>query len=132
MLTAGLLSLRDRKLLLAYSKNKQAFYLPGGKTNAGETSQAALIREIREELNISLGPAELQFYTHISAPAFGEQDGTIMEQDCFIQHVEQIPEPGAEIESIRYFDTRSYQLEPAQVPGVILLMQKLKQDGLID
>ena len=29
-------------------------YLPGGKTNAGETSQQALCREIMEELNIVL------------------------------------------------------------------------------
>ena len=29
--------IRDKKLLLAFSNNKHAFYLPGGKTNDGET-----------------------------------------------------------------------------------------------
>jgi hypothetical protein len=29
--TAGLVVIKNRKLLLAFSKNKQAFYLPGAK-----------------------------------------------------------------------------------------------------
>jgi ADP-ribose pyrophosphatase YjhB (NUDIX family) len=132
MMTAGLVALKDRKLLLAYSKNKQAYYLPGGKTNWGETSLEALIREIREELNVRINPDELRFYIHISVQAYGEREGTIMEQDCFIHDLKQLPEPGAEINGVRYFDRFSYSLESDQVPGVVILMQQLKQDNLID
>src|ERR1700741_638984 len=82
--TAGLLIIKNRKLLLAFSKNKQCFYLPGGKIDEGETATSALCREITEELNISLDEKELQFYMHISAPAYGELNGTVMEQDCFL------------------------------------------------
>jgi len=132
MMTAGLVALKNRKLLLAFSNNKRAFYLPGGKTNRNETSQAALIREMREELNILINPDELRFYTHIRVQAYGEKEGTIMEQDCFIHDLKQLPEPGAEIKRVHYFDSFSYSLESEQVPGVIILMQQLKRDNLID
>ena len=67
--TAGLIIVRHRALLLAYSNNKQAWYLPGGKIDAGETAKQALLREIREELALNLDAEQLHFYTHISAPA---------------------------------------------------------------
>jgi 8-oxo-dGTP pyrophosphatase MutT (NUDIX family) len=132
MQTAGLVCLANRKILLAFSKTKQAFYLPGGKLESGEDSRAALIRELREELHVELEPAGLTYYTHIRAPAFGEGSEILMEQDCFRHDLEQVPEPGAEIGEIRYFDTNTYRLEPEQVPGVLLLLDVLKQDDLID
>ena len=82
--TAGLIVIKDRKLLLAFSNNKQAFYLPGGKTDQGESTENALRREVSEELDITLDPEKIHYYTHITAPAFGELDGIIMEQDCFL------------------------------------------------
>ncbi|WP_245973015.1 hypothetical protein [Sphingobacterium siyangense] len=33
--TAGLVSIKEDKLLLAYSNNRKAWYLPGGKIDAG-------------------------------------------------------------------------------------------------
>lgn len=54
LLTAGLVVVQDNKLLLTYSNNKKAWYLPGGKIDQGETAREALIREIREELNIDV------------------------------------------------------------------------------
>jgi 8-oxo-dGTP pyrophosphatase MutT (NUDIX family) len=73
LVTAGLVVISNKKLLLAFSKNKKAWYLPGGKTGNDETTPHGLIREIKEELNITIQPDELHFYTHISAPAFGEK-----------------------------------------------------------
>src|ERR1700722_8774222 len=131
MITAGLVAINDRKLLLAFSKNKHAWYLPGGKIDDGETTLLALIREIKEELNILLEKEELKFYTHITALAFGEHPEKIMEQDCFLYNLSDTPNPNAEIEDLKYFDNNSYQTE-IQVPGVVLLMRKLKEDDLID
>jgi 8-oxo-dGTP pyrophosphatase MutT (NUDIX family) len=132
LVTAGLIVLNRRQLLLAYSNNKQAFYLPGGKVDKGETTREALIREIREELNIELAPDSLEFYSHITAPAFGENAGIIMEQDCFIAQLPAAPAPSAEIGALEYFNTLSYKTQSQQAPGVIQVMQQLQQDGLID
>jgi 8-oxo-dGTP pyrophosphatase MutT (NUDIX family) len=128
----GLILIRERKLLLAFSRNKQAYYLPGGKTDPGELSEQALVREIREELNLDLNIEALEFYTHVSAPAFGEVAGVQMEQDCFIYARQVNPVPGAEIGSIRYFSVAEYGQEPRQAPGVITILNLLKADGLID
>src|SRR5271167_3898231 len=131
LITAGLVVIKNRKLLLAFSKNKKAWYLPGGKIDEEESTLAALIREIKEELNILLKNEELKFYTHISAPAFGEYPEIIMEQDCFFHDLLLTPIPNVEIKSLKYFDRDSYRSE-TQVPGVVLLMKKLREDDLID
>jgi len=129
--TAGLVVIKDRKVLLAYSSNKKAFYLPGGKIDAGETPVQALQREIEEELNLVIPSEELQYFMHITAPAFGE-NGLIMEQECFLHHLTTTPLPSAEVAAIEFFDAAGYALQPAQVPGVIVLMNRLQLDGLID
>jgi len=132
LVTAGLIVIKNRKLLLAFSKNKKAWYLPGGKTDNGETTRDGLLREINEELDIQLEPGELKYYTHISVQAFGELENTMMEQDCFLYPLTQAPNPCAEIEALNYFNSLDYSLEPAQVPGVVMVMKQLKKDDLID
>ena len=132
LLTAGLLLIKDRKLLLAYSNNKQCFYLPGGKIDKGETALTALIREIQEELNLTLQPEELQYYTHISAPAFGENENVIMEQDCFLTTTKLEPKAAAEIGELRYFTLHTYLQQAKQAPGATMILQQLLQNGLID
>jgi 8-oxo-dGTP pyrophosphatase MutT (NUDIX family) len=123
---------RQNKLLLAFSNNKQAWYLPGGKVDKNETSFTALICEIKEELNIELQENELKFYAHIAPSAFGEMNGMVMEQDCFLCGRDAILYPSAEISDVKYFDSMSYSLEPGQVPGVVMILAILKNDGMAD
>ena len=130
--TAGLLIIKNRKLLLAYSRNKECFYLPGGKIDKGETATEALRREIAEELNIFLAKNELEYYTHISATAYGEEDGIMMEQDCFFLHRSIIPIPSAEIGELKYFSFDDYLSESNRAPGAIMILQKLKAENYID
>lgn len=132
MLTAGLLVIQDRKLLLAFSNNKQCYYLPGGKIDAGETAVAALCREIQEELNIPLKEADLTYYTHVSANAFGEKEGTIMEQDCYLLQATVAPVASAEIGQLKYFSLNEYLDQSPTAPGAVMVLEKLKTDDLID
>lgn len=131
LLTAGLLVIKDKKLLLAFSKNKQCFYLPGGKVNKGETARQALCREIAEELGVELTATELVFYTHITAPAYGEAPGIVMEQDCFLLDRAVQPVALAEIESLHYFTCAEYLQQASQAPGAVLILQQLTADGLL-
>lgn len=132
LLTAGLLIIQNRKLLLAFSKNKQCFYLPGGKIDQGETSASALCREIGEELNTRINENELEYYTHISAPAYGEKQGVMMEQDCFIINRPVKPVAAAEIGELKYFSLNGYLAAASKAPGVVMVLEQLKADNLID
>ena len=48
-----------RGVLLAVRTDLQGWELPGGRVEVGETDEQALVRELREELAISLGPADV-------------------------------------------------------------------------
>jgi 8-oxo-dGTP pyrophosphatase MutT (NUDIX family) len=129
---AALLTLKDRKLLLAYSKNKKCFYLPGGKIDEKETAIHALCREIEEELNVHLNETDLRYYTHITAPAYGEMNGTIMEQDCFLVNKTVEPVASAEIGELKYFTLTEYLSQPQTAPGAVKILEILKEDNLVD
>jgi len=129
---AALLTIKDRKLLLAYSKNKKCFYLPGGKIDAIESARQALCREIKEELNVPLHENELEYYTHITAPAYGENNGVIMEQDCFLVNKKVEPIASSEIAELRYFTLKEYLEEPQIAPGAVRILEILKEDNLVD
>lgn len=130
--TAGLLVIENRKLLLAYSRNKQCFYLPGGKIDPGETAAEALCREIAEEMNVHLAPSDLTWYSHISAPAYGESEGVMMEQECFLVNKQVQPMAAAEIGELRYFTLSDYLRETNTAPGAVMVLQQLQSKGLID
>jgi len=68
---AGLCLWREGKVLLARSKNDAHFQIPGGKIEAGESDQAALVREIREELSVEIDLATLQYLDTFVAAAAG-------------------------------------------------------------
>jgi len=129
--TTGLVYIKDQLLLLAFSANKQCFYLPGGKVDKSETPVQALCREIKEELNVILTADDLQYYTHIAAPAFGEAAGVVMEQDCFLVKKEIQPLASAEIQELRYFTLAAYRQLPRTAPGVIMLLEQLTAEGKI-
>lgn len=130
--TAGLLVIQNRKLLLAYSRNKECFYLPGGKIDKGETAAMALCREIAEEMNVTIDEHELKYHAHITAPAYGEETGIIMEQDCFFLHRSITPQPSAEIGELKYFSLYDYLSETHRAPGAVMILELLQSEGLID
>ena len=123
--TAGLIVVENNKLLLTFSKNKKAWYLPGGKIDAGETAIEGLIREIEEELNIILSAEELFYCFHIKAMAYGE-DNLLMEQDCFRTILKDEIRPSNEIEAFKYFSKEEYLKEYIQVEGVIKAFELLQ------
>ena len=131
LLTARLVVIHVGKLLLAFSKRKQAFYLPCGKLDEGESPAMALLGEIKEELSIEIAPEELDFYYHIAAPAYGEDPPVTMEQDCFLYTLISTPVVNAEIETVRFFSFREFKEQAVQVPGVLLLFEQLVKDDKV-
>ena len=128
---AALLIVQERKLLLAYSSRKQAWYLPGGKIDAGESPEEALVREIAEELNCRLTINELGWFMEVVAPAFGEPEDHTIQQQCFFYHGNMNPQASGEITALQFFSKEAYGKEQVQVVGVLMVMEELKKEGYL-
>ncbi len=54
--------LKDRKVLETRSRGKATWYIPGGKRESDETDVKALVREVKEELDIDLLHETIRLY----------------------------------------------------------------------
>jgi 8-oxo-dGTP diphosphatase len=88
------------KILSSRSKGKIKFYLPGGKRENTETDEETLIREINEELNVTIIPSTIQYVGTFKAQADGHQEGVIVKMTCYSADYEGDIEPKNEIEEI--------------------------------
>lgn len=95
------LHVENGKVLCVRTKGKDKFYIPGGKIDQGEYPEDALIREIREELNITLSKKTLRPAIKITAEAHGF-NGVQVEMQCFFATHTGSISINAEIEEIRW------------------------------
>jgi len=102
-IAAALLIGSDGQTLLVRKRGTQAFMQPGGKIDAGEQPAEALARELYEELNLRIDPAEAVYLGHFSAPAANEPGFTV-EAELFQVHIDSPVSPAAEIEEVRWID----------------------------
>lgn len=125
----ALFTLSDKKLLVVRSRGKSLFYLPGGKREFSETDHAALIREISEELTIDLVPSTITYATTLEAQADGKPEGTLVKLTCYFADYDGEPMPAAEIEELRYIDSRDIEVCSK---AALLCVDWLKEHGYIN
>jgi len=94
--------INDGRLLAARSRGRDAFFLPGGKRESGESDEAALIREVREELTVTLDRDTLRPLHVFEAQAHGQPDGVVVRMICFTGDYSGTLQPSAEIEEIAW------------------------------
>ncbi|HYO77479.1 MAG TPA: NUDIX domain-containing protein [Thermoanaerobaculia bacterium] len=94
--------IENGRLLAARSRGRDLFFLPGGKREHGESDEAALIREIREELSVALDAATLRRLGVFEAQAHGQPDGVNVRMTCFTALYSGELRPAAEIEEIAW------------------------------
>jgi ADP-ribose pyrophosphatase YjhB (NUDIX family) len=76
----GAAIVRDRdRILLCTTDGLDGWYLPGGKVEFGETAAAAVVRELREEMQLELTAGELLLVTEDMLTL----DGTLHQEVCF-------------------------------------------------
>ena len=68
-------------LLRTYDNNK--YYLPGGKIEDKENFDEVLIRELREELSLSIEKSEISFYKLVEGPACPNTKESVV-LNCFL------------------------------------------------
>lgn len=110
------------RLLLVRKRNTAYFMQPGGKIEPGEDVKSALIRELREELNLELTPEKLTplgEFTDIAA----NEPGHLLHACIFsTERCTQEVRPAAEIEEILWLSLSgisSKQLAPLTANKII-------------
>lgn len=98
----GLLCVKDGRVLLCRKKHSTALLiLPGGKVEPGETAEACLKRECREELG-DVAISDLRRLGDYESPAAGEED-RIVRIELFSGELHGAPAPRAEIQELVWF-----------------------------
>ena len=125
----SLIILQNRKVLYARSMNKDKWFNPGGKREAGESDEQALIREIKEELSVDVLLPTIQYYGTFEAQAYGKPEGTMVRITCYTGAFEGEIKPASEIAEVRYFTSADREL--TSITGQLIL-DDLQQKNLID
>ncbi|MFI6575267.1 NUDIX domain-containing protein [Nocardiopsis sp. NPDC050513] len=74
---------RDGRLLCVRSEDKDLLYVPGGKREPGESDEAAVAREAREEVSVELRPGTLRRVAVIDEAAHAQAPGTRVRLTCY-------------------------------------------------
>jgi 8-oxo-dGTP diphosphatase len=75
IVVSALVLVRDRRLLMVTARGRDVLYLPGGKQEAGETGEDALVRETHEEVGLELDRSSLRELGTVRTQAHGEPEG---------------------------------------------------------
>lgn len=90
------------RLLAVRSRGKDAFFIPGGKREPGESDEQALVREVQEELGVDLRTDTLKPLHVFEAQAHGQPEGVFVRMTCFTGDYAGELKPAAEIEELAW------------------------------
>ena len=122
----ALLYLRDGRILSTRSRGKDAYYIPGGKREAGESDLQTLVREIREELCVEIREDTVRYYGTFEAQAHGHAEGVLVRMTCYTADFTGTPRPDHEIAEIVWLTTADIEkISPVDK----LIFQDLKEKG---
>jgi 8-oxo-dGTP diphosphatase len=102
-IAAALVCRTDGRTLLVRKRGTAVFMQPGGKIEPGEQPVAALVRELREELGLSVDEGDLSYLDSFTAPAANEP-GWVVQAEIFRINVNTAVTPAAEIEQIVWIE----------------------------
>jgi 8-oxo-dGTP diphosphatase len=94
--------LEDGAILSSRSRGKDVYYLPGGKREPGESDLDTLVREIQEELSVTIAADSAAHLGTFEAQAHGHPGGTIVRMTCYTADYRGALQPASEIEEIAW------------------------------
>ncbi len=120
--------LNERKLLCVRSKGKELYYIPGGKRDPGEEDQQTLIREVQEELGVSLNEETIMHVGTFEAEADSKAAGTLVRLTCYTADYTGTLQPDSEIEEMAWLS--SSDMDRLSVASRLVVEQLNKQELL--
>ncbi|MBD0671305.1 NUDIX hydrolase [Streptomyces sp. CBMA156] len=116
------------KVLSTRSRGKDAYYLPGGKREPGESDLDTLVREIAEELTVAIAPESAALLGVFEAQAHGHPDGIVVRMTCYTAAYEGRLEASNEIEEVVWL---AYGDRHRTSPVDRLIFDHLRAAGLL-
>ena len=106
-----------------YGAYKDYWEFPGGKIEPGETPEAALIREIKEELNTTISIDRFLTTVEYDYPEFH------LSMDCFFCHIEEGELTLLEHEAAKWLPLGNLR-QVNWLPADILVIEAIEQTAL--
>ncbi|HKC14953.1 MAG TPA: NUDIX domain-containing protein [Patescibacteria group bacterium] len=120
---------KDKKILMGKNEFKDAFYFIGGSVEEEESGIQALIREVKEELDVELDESSIEFLEKFEAEAHGKKD-TIVKINLYKGNILGEPKPTSEVIELGYFDSTGDQ--KLLTPVALKIFPWLKERGYIN
>lgn len=100
----------DNRLLVVRKKQSSYFMMPGGKIEKGELSSQALVRELKEELDLDISLRELEYMGFHETDAVNEANTVVRGEVFRIElHKSLHLVPQAEIEEAVWLTVDNYK-----------------------
>lgn len=100
LVSVGWVTVAEGRLLGVRTRGRDVFYLPGGKPEPGEDLMTAVVREVREELDLELVDVAPAFV--VEAPAHGQVPAATVRMTCFTGRATGRPTACGEIEELAW------------------------------
>lgn len=116
------------RLLCARNHGRERFYLPGGRREAGESDLETLVREVDEELTVTIDPGSAASVGVFEAAADARADGLVVRMTCYTANHSGRIAPSNEIAEVDWLT----MADLARVSAVDrLVMARLDDLGLL-
>ncbi len=126
---AGALIISDKKMMIVRPTGKPFFLNPGGKYEEGETGEACLRRELKEELMVGLKSHKFYNKYHMEIAAHTNKP---LELDMFFVEIEGEPKPSSEIGHIEWMSREDFEKKKFNTaPSFEMFVNDLIKDGFM-
>ena len=125
--TVAWVRVENGRILCARPRGKGIFYIPGGKREGAESDLQTLLREINEELAVTLLPETVRHAgTYEAGQPGGHPDAAVVRMSCYTGDYSGTLAASSEIDEFAWF---CYADRPRVAPVDQLLFDDLKAAG---
>jgi 8-oxo-dGTP pyrophosphatase MutT (NUDIX family) len=121
--------IRNNKVLMAKNYDFDKYFIPGGKIEKNENEEEALIREIKEELNVDLVEDSINYFGTFEDVASTHPNSTVQVKLYFGEISGEL-KPNSEVEKLSWFG-KSDDWEKLGSVAKTKIMPALVKEGLV-